>query len=105
MTAVGWIPKWTPILCGNWSCVALLPPAVDLRGGHGKETPLWFMFMCDGAFDCSGFMYLLGERLHGIFRHRSYGLAPSQRGNPATSVCIARIGNVDSDCFCSIPLL
>ncbi|KAF8875934.1 hypothetical protein BD779DRAFT_1562174 [Infundibulicybe gibba] len=24
MTTVGWTPKWTPILCGNWSCVGLV---------------------------------------------------------------------------------
>ncbi|KAF8874830.1 hypothetical protein BD779DRAFT_1565260, partial [Infundibulicybe gibba] len=24
MTVVGRLPKWTPILCGNWSCVGLV---------------------------------------------------------------------------------
>ncbi|KAF8896677.1 Alpha/Beta hydrolase protein [Infundibulicybe gibba] len=48
---------------------AMLPPAVDLRGGHGEETPLRIMLMRGGgAFGCSGFMYLLGEWLHGIAR-------------------------------------
>ncbi|KAF8896609.1 hypothetical protein BD779DRAFT_1782670 [Infundibulicybe gibba] len=63
---------------------ALLPPAVDLRGGHGNETPLWFMLMRAAAhFGCSGFMYLLSERLYGIL-HDSYRLASSRRSNPAS---------------------
>ncbi|KAF8899197.1 hypothetical protein BD779DRAFT_1487497, partial [Infundibulicybe gibba] len=45
MTTVGWLPKWTPYCAVTGAVSALLPPAVDLRGGHGDEAPLWIMFM------------------------------------------------------------
>ncbi|KAF8896676.1 hypothetical protein BD779DRAFT_1497173, partial [Infundibulicybe gibba] len=41
MTTVGWIPKWTPILCGNWSSLGHVATCCrPSRGPRGRDPSL-----------------------------------------------------------------